>query len=179
MDGGEPTFANEELLRKIFDEAGTLGEVPSSYAETSIQRWKIHQSFVKWLRACGAMERLLNGTVTETPIEPTYTASGTTSSIEMICLNSAAMRVLSTCEVVPARANGIKRHKPVQWEIGLEKMKEYADEMAQIRKFPQGNVFSNSGGNFASLRTWSIRVSSCGRTNKDASRQCGAMVQDG
>ena len=82
----------------------------------------------------------LFGTVAETPIEPTYTAFGASSRIDMILLNVAATRALTKCQVVPVCERGTKRHMPVQCEIGLESRREFAGQIPHFRKFPKGHM---------------------------------------
>ena len=145
-EGGEAAFQNEEFLRKVFDEASTLGDVPvlvcgdfNCTLESSTVLSEMTVSG-KW---CDAAQ--LYGMMNDSSIDATYFAFGGSSRIDMIFLNSAACRVFSECRVVPIPEEGIKRHKPVEAKLGLNPRREFADIIPSIRALPKGVRCMDSG----------------------------------
>ena len=138
-DGGEATFMNEEFLRKVFDEATTLGDVPIVVCgdfNCSLESSAVLSEMTASGKWCDAAQ--LYGMVNESSVDATYFAFGGSSRIDMIFLNSAACRVFSECRVVPVPEGGIKRHKPVEAKFDLHPKREFADAIPSIRALPKG-----------------------------------------
>ena len=140
-DGGEAAFQNESLLRKVFDEASTLGDVPVLVCgdfNTSLESSAVLGEMVASGQWCDGAYTF--SAVSETELEHTYSAFGGTSRIDMVFLNKAATRCFQKCQVIPVPEGGIKRHKPVQCDLSLDIGKEFATQIPKVRKLPEGNV---------------------------------------
>ena len=157
-DGGEAAFQNESLLRKVFDEASTLGDVPVLVCgdfNTSLESSAVLGEMVASGQWCDGASTF--SAVSETELEYTYSAFGGTSRIDMVFLNKAATRCFQKCQVVPVPEGVIKRHKPVQCDLSLDVKKEFATQIPKVRKLPEGDVAS-SQDEIAALESTAIRA---------------------
>ena len=99
-EGGTVMQENEILLQQVFDEAGSLGDVPVVLCgDFNVMPEKsnvISTELVtgRWLDAAAASARLDNATPA-----CTYFSGGTSSRIDLVMLNNRAAQLFHRCDV--------------------------------------------------------------------------------
>lgn len=141
-EGGEAMETNEAFLADILAEASSLGESDESVPvviclDANVTPEKSHvlsQAHVNgtWTDAAKAIATLSG----DDPAD-TYTSGGTSSRIDCILLNRAAMQILKSFRVLDVPENGIKSHRPLEVVFDVTIDTTHAWKIQQPNAYPE------------------------------------------
>ena len=137
-EGGDVMDTNEELLRNIFDEAGSLGNVPILVVGDYNVKPE-NSPFLSNLITSGLWVDIGQTTATLAGKLPdaTYEARGVSSRIDLAFGNSELMRYLKGYEVLSVPHDGIKSHKPIKIVFEFKCPKAFALQTRKVKNFPK------------------------------------------
>ena len=140
-EGGEVMDANENFLSDVFNEAGSLGDVPIVIiGDYNIRTEK--SPLLANLITSGQWVDIGQSVATVEGKQPeaTYESRGVSSRIDMAFGNSELMRILKGYEVLTVPHDGIKSHRPIKIILDVQCPRSLAWQARKVRKLPRAET---------------------------------------